>query len=216
MQLATANAAANIDVAADGAAFDGAHVVRALHVAADALDSHRPAQVLDVHVAGDALDPGGTSCPVHVKITADRLGVDRGFTRDGDFEVHTEALTAEQIPPAALLLVEMRLDEYVVAPLLDADLDVLEKTLRAIGAPALDALPCDDPHLAGLSHADGGLAGHVLDLKTRHSLDHEGLFDRLVVRLAAAVVHSDERRAHRARDLTGIDVDPVDAEFHPT
>ena len=211
MQLARANASANVDVAAHRAALNDADVVGALHVAAHALDAHRALQVGDVHVAGDALDPCRPARAVQVKVAADRLRVDRRFTRDSDLEIDTKALAPEEIEPGALLLVEVGLDEDVVALLFDADLDVLEQPLGAIGAPALDALPRDDAYLAGLADADRRFAGDVLDAETRHSLHREGLLHGLVMTLAGLIVHADERGAHRARDLVRIHVH-VDVE----
>ena len=148
---------------------------------------------------------------MEVEVAADRLGVDGRLTRDRDLEIDAKALAAEEIEPAALLLVQVRLHEDVVAPLLDANLDVLEQPLRAVGAPALHTLARDDSHLARFADADGRLAGNVLNTKARHPVDREGLLDRLVVRLAVVVVHPDERRADRARDLIWIDVH-VDVE----
>src|SRR2546423_14784419 len=100
---------------------------------------------------------------MQVEIPADGLGIDRRFTRHADLEIDPEALAPEEIEPAAFLLVQVRLDEDVVALLLDANFDVLEKALRAICASSLDTLARNNSHLARLSDPDGGLTRHVLD-----------------------------------------------------
>src|SRR5438132_493321 len=204
------------------ASFDRADIVGALNVAAHALESHWPLHVGDVHVAGHTLHTSWTARAVQVEVAAHRLRIDGGLTRNRDLEIDAEALAPEQVEPAALLLVEMRLDEDVVALLLDADLHVLEQSLRAVGTSALHALVCDDPHLIGLTDTDGYFAGDVLNAQARHAVYGERLLDGLVVRFRVAVaIHSDERGADRARDLIGIDIDvdieaPVpEAEFVP-
>src|SRR5437879_5327531 len=145
VQLAGADPPADVDVATHRAAFDRPHVVGALHVAAHALEPHRPLHVGDVHVAGDALHACRTARAVQVEVPAHRLRVDRGLTWDGDLEIDPEALAPQQVEPGALLLVEVWLDEDVVALLLDADLDVLEQPLRSVGASTLHALGRDAP-----------------------------------------------------------------------
>ena len=189
------NAAADVDIAAHEAAFDGADVVGDLHVTAHALDADRPLHVFDVHVARHALHPRRPARSVEVEIAADCLCVDSRLARHRDLEIDAEALAAEEIEPAALLLVQVRLDEDVVALLLDPNLDVLEQPLRAVGAPALHALARDDSYLARFADANGRLSGNVLHTEARHPVDREGLLDRLLVQLAVVVVHPDERRA---------------------
>src|SRR5437773_3959682 len=207
MQLAAPTEPTDADVTAHCAALEDPDIVGDLHVAADTLHSHGTLRVTYGDVAGDALHPHRPARALDLHVAADRLRVDGALARHGDVEVHPEPLPTEHLQPAALLLVEVRLDEDVVPSLLDADLDVLEKPLRPIGASAFHTLPSDDSHLPSVAYVDVGLARDVAHTKTRHALHDERLLDGLVVALTGVLVHPDKRRAHRAGDLVRIDID---------
>ena len=98
---------------------------------------------------------------VDAEVAVHRLGVDGAFPRDGDVEVDTETLAAEEIDPAAFLLIEMWFHAELVAVLLHADIEVLEQTLRAVLARRAHTLRRYDDDLAGLADADACLAGDV-------------------------------------------------------
>src|SRR5205814_5515411 len=161
------------DVATDAVAFDVSDVAPYRDIAAHALDAQRTLDVLDRHVSGHGLDLVRPAHAADAQVTVHRLGVDGAFARDGDVKVDTETLAAEEIDPAAFLLIEVGFYAELVAVLLHADIEVLEQTLRAVLARRAHALRRDDDDLARLPHADARLAGNVAHAQTRHALEGE-------------------------------------------
>src|SRR6266540_3414445 len=196
------------DVAAHGVPLEMPDVTPAIDVAAHRLQPHRSLHILDPDVARDRLDLDRSTNALDRQFTAYGLRIDRAFGRHRDVEVDAEALAAEEVEPAALLLVEVRLHEKLVTALLHAHLEVLQQPLRAVLAARAHALARDDSDLAGRARrGDGRLAGDVPNAQPRRLLERESLLDGLGVALAADI--ADEVTDERARELTWIEVAAV-------
>src|SRR4029077_8639392 len=78
--------------------------------------------------------------PLELEVAARGVGLEPDLARDRDLEVHGDTAAPEEIGPAAILFVEVRLHSDVVALLVHPHLHVLEQSLRALLARAADAL----------------------------------------------------------------------------
>ena len=199
------------DVTAHGVALEVPDITPAIDVAAHGLEPHRPLEILEPHVTGDRLDLERSAHAFDGELAAHGLRVDRALRGYGDVEVDTEALPAEEIEPSALLLVQVRLDEKLVAPLLHPDLEVLQEALRPVLAAGAHSLARDHPDLAGgAGGGDRRFARDVPDVQPRRVLEREPLFERLRVALAAKV--ADEVADERTGELTGVELAAVHRE----
>ena len=98
------------DVARNGVPLDVTDVAADRDVAAHALQTERALRVLERDLPRHRLHVHRSADAARDHVAGHGLRVDAALLRDGDVEVHAEALAAEQVDPGALLLVQVRLD----------------------------------------------------------------------------------------------------------
>src|SRR4029077_3482029 len=140
--------------------------------------------------------------PLELEVAARGVGLEPDLARDRDLEVHGDTAAPEEIGPAAILFVEVRLHSDVVALLVHPHLHVLEQSLRALLARAANALARLHLDLAVLADGDLRVARDVPDVQPREVADAELTLDQLRVLLATDVreVAEVEVEAHRIAD----------------
>src|SRR5262249_14306686 len=100
-----------------------------------------------------------------------------------------------------------RLDDDLVPVLFHDDLDVLQKTARAVLAPALDALARAHEHLVRRADAHVDLTRDVADPHLRHALHREPLLLDVAHRRAPAP-GADVAKAERPATEPAVDLVP--------